>query len=75
MRNQFLAHIDMTRESSRLKISGLKEILDSVCGEFNNVCDAIDDEAIEMISDVELGMIEIVYTMEMAALYERQNGV
>lgn len=70
MRKQFLAHCDMTREDSRLEISSIKETLDTIRTEFNNVCNAIDDENVKYISDIELEIIEMTYAIEMASLFK-----
>ena len=60
----------MTREDSRLEISSIKETLDTIRAEFNNVCNAIDDENVKYISDIELGIIEMTYAIEMASLFK-----
>lgn len=44
MRREFLAHADMKRDSSKIEICELKELLDLICREFNRVCDVIDDD-------------------------------
>ena len=69
MRKQFLAHTDMTRKNSRLEIKKLSELLESIRAEFNNVCDAINDENVKRISDIELGKNEMSYTIEMVSIY------
>ncbi|CCZ27683.1 unknown [Firmicutes bacterium CAG:194] len=69
MRKQFLAHTDMTRKNSRLEIKKLSELLESIRAEFNNVCDAINDENVKRISDMELGKNEMSYTIEMVSIY------
>lgn len=69
MRKQFLAHMDMTRGNGRLEISDMKNMLDIICAEFNNVCDVVNDDDIKRITDIQLGMIEMSYTIEMRALF------
>ncbi len=69
MRRQFLAHADMKRNSSKIKICELKKLLDSICSEFNRVCDVIDDDRIINISE-NIEWQDVVCRTELLALYE-----
>lgn len=72
MRKQFLAHADMTRNDSRIEISDLKDILDTICKEFNNVCNVVDDERIVGISGINIGLQDMNYQVELLVLYNRE---
>lgn len=72
MRMQFLAHTDMTRNDSRIEISDLKDILDTICKEFNNVCNVVDDERVRGISDKNIGSQNMKCQIELFALYCRE---
>lgn len=72
MRMQFLAHTDMTRNDSRIEISDLKDILDTICKEFNNVCNVVDDERVRGISDKNIGIQNMKCQIELFALYCRE---
>lgn len=71
MRRQFLAHADMTRNDSKIEIGDLKNILDAICKEFNDVCSVIDDERISSISDINIGIQDMDYQSELLMLYSR----
>lgn len=68
LRNQFLAHVDMTRTDSRIQISELKGILDIMCKEFNNVCSVIDDQRVSGISNITIGLQDMDYQSELIML-------
>lgn len=72
MRKQFLAHADMTRNDSKIEISDLKGVLDAICKEFNNVCSVVDDERITGISEINIGLQDMNYQVELLALYSRE---
>jgi len=71
MRRQFLAHTDMNRNSSKIEICELKELLDFICSEFNRVCDVIDDDRIVNISEINIGLQDMSYYTELLALYSQ----
>lgn len=72
LRRQFLAHTDMKRNDSRIKICELKELLDVICREFNRVCDAIDDDRVVNISEINIGWQDMSCYMELLALYNKK---
>ena len=69
MRRQFLAHTDMTRGDNRLEVSDMCELLDVMCKEFNCVCEAIDDDQVVGISEIEIGLQEYSCQMQLLLLY------
>lgn len=69
MRRQFLAHTDMTRSDSIIKICELKDVLDDICREFNRVCDVIDDDRVVKISEINIGLQEMTCYKELFSLY------
>lgn len=71
MRRQFLAHTDMNRSDSRIKICELKELLDTICREFNRVCDVINDDRIAKVSEINIGLQEMDCYMELITLYNQ----
>lgn len=72
MRKKFLAHTDMKRNDSRIEISDLKDILDTICKEFNNVCNVIDDERVNGILDMEIGIQNMMCRIELSKLYSQE---
>lgn len=72
MRKQFLAHADMKRDSSRIEICELKELLDSICNEFNRVCDVIDDDRIVNVSEINIGLQDMTCYPELLVLYSQK---
>lgn len=72
MRKQVLAHIDETRKDSRIEISDLKNILDAICKEFNNVCNVVADERIIEISEINIGLQDMACQVELLTLYNRE---
>lgn len=71
MRRQFLAHTDMKRNSSKIEVCELKELLDVVCSEFNRVCDVIDDDRIVNISEINIGWQDMICYSELLVLYSK----
>ena len=71
MRREFLAHADMKRDSSKIEISELKELLDLICSEFNRVCDVIDDDRIVNISE-NIEWQDAACRTELLALYDQK---
>lgn len=71
MRNQFLAHADMNRSGSKIKICELKEMLDTICGVFNKVCEVIDNDRITGISKEDIDLQNMICSTELFALYEQ----
>ena len=69
LRRQFLAHVDMERNNNRIEICELKELLDAICREFNNVCDVVDDDRIVNISEINIGWQDMICYTELLALY------
>lgn len=69
LRRQFLAHVDMERNNNRIEICELKELLDVICREFNRVCDVIDDDKIDNISEINIGWQDMICYTELLALY------
>lgn len=69
MRRQFLAHTDMKRSDSIIKICELKDVLDDICREFNGVCDVIDDDRVVKISEINIGLQEMTCYKELFSLY------
>lgn len=72
LRRQFLAHVDMKRSNNRIKICELKELLDVICKEFNRVCDAIDDDRIIKISEIDIEWQDMSCVTELLALYSQE---
>lgn len=72
LRRQFLAHTDMKRNSSRIEICELKELLDMICREFNRVCDVIDDDRIVNLSEINIGLQDMDCHTELLALYHQK---
>ena len=72
MRHQFLAHADMKRDSSKIDICELTELLEAICREFNKVCDVIDDDKFAGISEINIGVQDMNYRMELLALYVQE---
>lgn len=72
MRKQFLAHTDMKRNDSRIEISDLKDILDTICKEFNNVCNVVNDERVIGISEINIGIQDMTCQIELLALYSQE---
>lgn len=71
MRRKFLAHTDMKRDSSKIEICELKEMLDTICSGFNKVCDVIDDDSIVGISKEDIDLQNMICSTELFALYEQ----
>ena len=71
MRREFLAHADMKRDSSKIVICELKELLDLICSEFNRVCDVIDDNRIGNISE-NIEWQDMACRTELLALYDQK---
>lgn len=71
MRREFLAHADMKRDSSKIEICELKELLDLICSEFNRVCDVIDDNRIGNISE-NIEWQDMACRTELLALYDQK---
>lgn len=72
LRRQFLAHTDMKRNSSRIEISDLKELLDIKYREFNSICDVIDDNRIISINEMDIAQQDILYSTELFTLYNQE---
>lgn len=72
LRCQFLAHVDMKRNDSKISICDLKNLLNTIYNEFNKVCDIIDDERVAKISDIVIGVQEMNYYPELLLLYEQK---
>lgn len=72
MRREFLAHTDMERNSSKIEICELKELLDSICNEFNRVCDVIDDDRIVNVSEMNIGLQDMTCYPELLVLYSQK---
>lgn len=72
VRRQFLAHVDMKRNDSRIEICELKELLDIICREFNRVCDVIDDDKISQISEINIRWQDMNCYVELLVLYNRK---
>ena len=72
MRRQVLAHTDMTRSNSRIEISDLEDMLNVMCKEFNNICNVIEDERVIGISDIDIGLQDMNYQVELLALYSNE---
>lgn len=72
LRRQFLAHTDMTRSDSRIKICELKELLDTLRREFNRVCSIVDDDRIKEITEIEIELQGMNCRMELLALYNQK---
>lgn len=72
LRRQFLAHVDMTRSDSRILICELKDLLDAICREFNNICDVIDDDRVFNISEGKIGSQDMCCIIELVELYNRK---
>lgn len=72
LRRQFLAHVDMKRNNSRIDICELKELLDKICKEFNRVCDVVDDDKFSSISEIDIGWQNKDYYTELLLLYDRK---
>lgn len=71
MRRQFLAHTDMNRSGSKIEICELKEMLDTICGVFNKVCEVIDNDRIIGISKEDIDLQNMICITELFALYEQ----
>lgn len=71
MRRQFLAHTDMKRSGSKIEICELKELLDVICRDFNNVCEVVDDDRIVSISKINIGWQDMNYA-ELLVLYAQK---
>lgn len=69
LRRQFLAHVDMKRNNSRIKVSELKQVLDTICRELNEVCDVIGDERIFKVSEINIGWQDMNCYTELLLLY------
>jgi len=69
LRKKFLAHTDMKRNDSKIKICELKELLDAICKEFNNACNAIDDDKVVNISEIDIEIQGTNCYMELLSLY------
>lgn len=72
LRRQFLAHVDMKRNNNRIEICELKELLDTICREFNNVCDVVDDDRIDNISEINIGWQDMNCYAELLVLYAKE---
>lgn len=74
MRNQYLAHTDMTRKGSRIEIAELKKMLDTICREFNKVSKAIGDDRIKNseILKAEIDLQVIGYEHELRLIYNQK---
>lgn len=72
MRRQFLAHVDMKRNGSKIEICELKELLDVICREFNSVCEVIDDDRIVNISEINIGWQDMNCYAELLVLYSQK---
>ncbi len=72
LRRQFLAHVDMKRNNNRIEICELKELLDAICREFNNVCDVVDDDRIVNISEINIGWQDMNCYAELLVLYAKE---
>lgn len=72
MRREFLAHADMKRNSSKIEICELTELLEAICREFNRVCDVIDDDKFGSISEIDIGLQDMNYRMELLSLYAQK---
>lgn len=72
LRRQFLAHVDMKRNDSRIDICELKELLDAIRKDFNRVCEVIDDDKFLSISEINIGWQNMDYYTELLLLYDRK---
>ena len=72
LRRQFLAHVDMYRNGSKIDIHELNVLLDVICKDFNQVCDVIDDDNFFSISDINISHQDMNYYPELLLLYEQK---
>lgn len=71
IRQKFLAHTDINRTDSRIKISELNYLLSRVLEEFNDVCEVIDNKDINRISQATIDLEKLRCNIALNVLYER----
>ena len=62
----------MKRNNNTIEICELKELLDTICREFNNVCDVVDDDRIDNISEINIGWQDMNCYAELLVLYAKE---
>lgn len=73
MRQQFLAHADMTRKNNRIQMSDLKNMLEISKEQFNKICDVVDDDRIKGVSETAIKSQDNICRIELLGLYSREE--
>ena len=71
MRKRYLAHTDMTRGDSQIKISELESALNGIRGEFNATCNVIDDDRVQQITEGEIARVNIGTGIGMNTIFHK----
>lgn len=71
MRKRYLAHTDMTRGDSKIKISELESALNGIRGEFNATCNVIDDDRVQQITEGEIARVNIGTGIGMNTIFHK----
>ena len=71
-RKKYLAHTDMTRGDSKIKISELESALIGIRGEFDATCNVIDDDRVRQITEGEIAGISIGTGIGMNVIFHKR---
>ena len=72
LRRQFLAHVDMKRNNGRIEICDLKDLLDTICREFNRICGVVNNDKVFKISEINIGWQDMNCYTEILMLYSKR---